>query len=57
MNHADWGSRSWRGYVNFHRLSCRMREELSAVYMMEESKDEESGIIMQHHIPWQKLNF
>ncbi|XP_065888092.1 uncharacterized protein [Dysidea avara] len=31
----------------------RMWGELAAVYMTEESEDETTGVIRQHHIPWQ----
>ena len=31
----------------------RMWNELSEIYMTEESEDETTGVIRQHHIPWQ----
>ena len=30
-----------------------MWAELAAVYMTEESEDETTGVVRQHHIPWQ----
>ena len=30
-----------------------MWDELAEIYMTEESEDETTGVIRQHHIPWQ----